>query len=87
MDVDPRLYVVRYLRAWQLQAVLGDALRERFDQDWWRNPRAGPWLASELLARGQRDGAEAVAAAVAPGGGAGALDFAPLVRGIERALG
>jgi hypothetical protein len=34
-----------------LQAAPLDAgLRERFDEDWWRNPRAGPWLATAVLA-------------------------------------
>jgi hypothetical protein len=97
VDVDPRLYVVRYLRAWQLQAALGDALRERFDEDWWRNPRAGPWLTGTLMAEGQALPAEAIAAlaagrASAPGSetagdGAGALGFGGVVAAIEQRLG
>jgi hypothetical protein len=82
VDVDPGLYVVRYLRAWQLQAVLGETLRERFDEDWWRNPGAGPWIERELLAHGQREPAHALAERVA----GAALDFAPVVRAIERRL-
>lgn len=88
VDVDARLYVARYLRAWQLQAVLGEALREGFDEDWWRNPRAGPWLTATLLAEGQSLDAEGVAARAAvavPGEGA-ALGFAPLVRTLEGRL-
>jgi hypothetical protein len=86
VDVDARFYVARYLRAWQLQAVLADALRERYDDDWWRNPRAGPWLVGTLMAEGQTGGAEGLAALVdAPGGAA--LSFAPLVSGLERRLG
>ena len=85
VDVDARLYVARYLRGWQLQAVLADALRERFDEDWWRNPRAGPWLTGALMAEGQGLDAAGVAA-LATGEPARVLDFAPAVRTIERHL-
>ncbi|MDF1505216.1 hypothetical protein [Roseisolibacter sp. H3M3-2] len=82
VDVDPRLYVVRYLRAWQLQALLAGALRERYDEDWWRNPRAGPWLVGTLMAEGQALDAEGLARRVDAGG----LSFDPLVRGLEATL-
>ena len=49
VDVDPRFYSARYLRAWQLQALLAETLTERFDADWWRNPVAGPWIVEELF--------------------------------------
>ena len=52
VDVDPRYYAARYLRAWQLQAVIGESLVERFDEDWYRNPRAGPYIVETLFARG-----------------------------------
>lgn len=42
---------VAFLRAEQLGAVLREHLRERFDEDWYRNPRAG-----EALAHFLRDG-------------------------------
>ncbi|MGZ8376849.1 MAG: hypothetical protein ACXW05_02015 [Gemmatirosa sp.] len=89
VDVDPRLYVVRYLRAWQLQAVLGVALRDRFDEDWWRNPRAGPWLTDTLMREGQRLPAEEIAALAigAEGGDAPLLGFAPVIAAIETRLG
>jgi hypothetical protein len=92
VDVDPRLYVVRYLRAWQLQAVLAGALRERYDEDWWRNPRAGPWLAGRLMAEGQAlpaDGIAQLALGTTPAEGAGgaALGFAPVIAAIEQRLG
>ncbi|MFL5577946.1 MAG: hypothetical protein ACJ79S_18485 [Gemmatimonadaceae bacterium] len=83
VDVDPRFYAARYLRAWQLQALLAEALVARFDEDWWRNPRAGPWVVEQLFAEGQRELATELALRV--GGGAG-LSFAPLVRAIEGAL-
>jgi hypothetical protein len=82
VDVDARFYSARYLRAWQLQAVVTRALVERFDEDWFRNPRAGPWVRGELFAPGQRERADEVAERVA----GGALSFAPLVRGIEEML-
>lgn len=80
VDVDPRYYAARYLRAWQLQAVLDEALRERFDEDWWRNPKAGPWMVAELFGHGQRELADEQARRVAGKG----LSFAPVVAGIER---
>lgn len=83
VDVDPRYYAARYLRAWQLQAVLNDALRDRFDADWWRNPRAGPWIVAELFAHGQRERADEQATRVAGKG----LSFAPVIAGIERMVG
>ena len=82
VDVDPHLYAVRYLRAWQLQALLTESLVERFDVDWYRNPRAGPWLVQNLFAEGQRERADEIAERVA----ARALSFAPLVRSTEALL-
>jgi hypothetical protein len=83
VDVDARFYAARYLRAWQLQSVVTRALVERFDVDWWRNPRAGPWLVGELFAAGQRELAQEQAQRVA----GAELSFAPLVAAIERMLG
>jgi hypothetical protein len=82
VDVDPRFYAARYLRAWQLQALLTETLRERYDVDWWRNPRAGPWIVAELFGEGQRELAHEQAERVA----AKPLSFAPLVRAVERML-
>lgn len=59
-DVDPRFYCARYLRAWALHSVLVQALRDAFDEDWFRNPRAAPFLL-ELFAVGLRDDADTVA--------------------------
>ena len=83
VDVDARYYAARYLRAWQLQAVLNESLVQRYDQDWWRNPRAGPWIVQALFSEGQRELAHEQARRVS---GAD-LSFAPLVREIERLLG
>jgi hypothetical protein len=83
VDLDPRFYSARYLRAWQLQALLDETLTERFDADWWRNPRAGPWIVGELFGHGQRELAHEQAARVS----GKALGFSPLIRSIERMLG
>ena len=83
VDVDTRFYAARYLRAWQLQALLDETLTERYDEDWLRNPRAGPWVVQALFGEGQRELAHEQAARVADQ----ALSFAPLVRAIERKLG
>jgi hypothetical protein len=83
VDVDPRYYAVRYLRAWQLQALISETLVELFDADWWRNPRAGPWICSVLFGEGQRELAHEQAQRVAKK----ELSFAPLVRAVERLLG
>lgn len=82
VDVDPRFYAARYLRAWQLQALITETLVERYDVDWWRNPRAGPWITQALFGEGQRELAGEQAQRVA----GKSLTFAPLVRAIERSL-
>ena len=82
VDVDPRFYSARYLRAWQLQALLNESLVERFNDDWWRNPNAGPWMVGELFGRGQRERADEQAQRIA----GKTLGFAPLTRAIERML-
>jgi hypothetical protein len=82
VDVDPRYYAVRYLRAWQLQALITETLVELYDVDWWRNPRAGPWICSALFGEGQRELANEQAQRVAKK----ELSFAPLVRAVEKLL-
>ena len=82
IDVDPRFYAARYLRAWQLQALITETLVERYDADWWRNPRAGPWIIAALFGEGQRELAHEQAERVA----GKPLSFAPLVRAVERML-
>ena len=81
VDLDPGFYSARYLRAWQLQALVSNYLTEKFNDDWYRNPAAGPWLTGELLSRGQRDTADELAGRLG-----GELSFAPLQRAIERGL-
>lgn len=81
IDLDPRFYSARYLRAWQLQSVVDESLVNSFDADWFRNPRAGPWLVRELLAEGQRETADEIAKRAG-----GSLSFSPLIGKIERLL-
>jgi hypothetical protein len=83
VDVDPRYYAARYLRAWQHQALITETLVERYDADWWRNPRAGPWVVQSLFGEAQRELAHEQAQRVS----GKTLSFAPLVRSIERMLG
>jgi hypothetical protein len=83
VDVDPRYYSARYLRAWQLQALMSETLTERFDEDWWRNPRAGPWMVQSLFGEAQRELADELATRIS----GRQLSFAPLIREIERLLG
>lgn len=82
VDVDPRYYSARYLRAWQLQSILNQQLTARFDVDWYRNPAAGPWLVRELFSQGQRESAEEIARRA----GSDKLSFTPLIRAIEGML-
>jgi hypothetical protein len=83
VDVDPRYYAARYLRAWQHQALITETLVERYDADWWRNPRAGPWMMQSLFGEAQRELAHEQAQRVS----GKPLSFGPLVRSIERMLG
>jgi hypothetical protein len=82
MDLDSRFYSTRYLRAWQLQALLDEGLVNRFNEDWWRNPAAGPWITGELMAEGQRESANELACRVAGTD----ISFGPLKRRIESLL-
>ena len=82
IDLDSRFYSTRYLRAWQLQALLDDGLTDRFNEDWWRNPAAGPWIVGELFAEGQRESASEVGQRAA----GAEISFAPLTRKIESLL-
>jgi hypothetical protein len=80
-DVDPGFYAARYLRAWQLQAGLAGALTRRFDEDWYRNPRAGSFI-QHLMSRGQADNADQLARQVT----GTSLDFEPVARHLEARL-
>jgi hypothetical protein len=81
LDLDDGFYAARYLRAWQLEAALRTDLIARFDEDWFRNPRAGPSVAG-FLVRGQREDATTLARSAL----GAELTFAPLVAACEAAL-
>ncbi|MBA2565101.1 MAG: hypothetical protein H0V09_06720 [Gemmatimonadetes bacterium] len=79
-DVDPRFYSVCYLQSWMLCGLLHRKLRERFDVDWYRNPRTGSYL-SALFARGQRETAAELATMLG-----GPLDFDALLAWVREGL-
>lgn len=81
LDLDDGFYAARYLRAWQLEAALRAHCVERFDEDWFRNPRTGPFLL-DLFALGQRDDARLLARSRL----GTELTFAPLAAACEAAL-
>ncbi len=74
-DLDRGFWAARQLRGWMLAAILGCELRTRFDEDWYRNPDAGPFL-GELMAGGQREDAARLGVRL----GAERLDAEPLLR-------
>ena len=80
-DVDLHFYAARYWRAWRFEAQLREFLTERFDEEWYRNDRTGPFLLG-LWRQGQRHPVEALAAhlGLPPDG----LD--PLLRQVTRHL-
>lgn len=65
-DLDAAFTALREAHAPALQAGLLDALHQRFDVDWWRNPEAGPWLV-ELFAQGGLESAPVLAQRLALG--------------------
>lgn len=81
IDVDPGFYAARYLRAWQLEAGLAQLLTTRYDEDWWRNPRAGTFV-QHLMSRGQAEPAHRMAAEHFDH----ELSFAPCARRLETIL-
>ena len=54
----------------------------QFDEDWYRNPSAGPWMVRESFGEGQRELASELAARV----GAPPLSFDPVIKAIEAGL-
>lgn len=80
-DLDPFFYAARYLRAWIFEAQLRELLRERFDEEWYRNDRAGPFLLA-LWQRGQRHPIEQLAVEL----GLAPLSLDPLLAQLTAAL-
>jgi hypothetical protein len=60
MTAEPGFRVARRIRADQLQSVISGHLRDRFDEDWFRNPRAGEALLG-LFRPGQKFNASEIA--------------------------
>ena len=81
-DVDPFFYAARYLRAWIFEAQLRDLLRERFDEEWYRNDRTGPFL-RDLWRQGQRLTLEGLSEQL----GSGPPTIEPLLKPILEDLG
>ena len=81
IDVDPAFNSARYLRAWQLESLISETLRERIDEEWYRDPRAGE-LIHQLMSRGQSSPAHDLASEVAGVG----LTFETIVRRLESLL-
>ncbi len=80
-DLDPFFYAARYLRAWIFEAQLKDLLRDRFDEEWYRNDRTGPFLLA-LWQQGQRHTIEELATEL----GLGPLSLDPLLAQITTDL-
>lgn len=76
-DADPALPAATTLRGLAIAGEIEPALRERCDEDWWRNPRTGPLLQGAWARGGAVRGDEA---AKLLGGGA------PSLAGYARAL-
>ncbi len=72
-DIDRSFYGARYLRAWNMEALLSKHLVHYFDEDWYRNPRTGVFL-KKHWALGQRFRVEELAKEI----GYDALTTAPL---------
>ncbi|HET6361210.1 MAG TPA: hypothetical protein VFH11_04055 [Gemmatimonadota bacterium] len=81
-DVDPHFYCVRYLRAWMFAGAVHAELRDRYDVDWFLNPRSGPFLA-ELWALGQEGRVEDLARERL---GVELLGFGPLMEMIDERI-
>lgn len=81
VEADPFLASARALRGILGAALLADGLRERFDEDWYRNDRTGPFL-RELWRQGLRPTLEAMLEELA----LGPLRPEPLLRRITQHL-
>ncbi len=82
-DADPQLYGARYLRGWALEAQLTKTLRERFDEDYFRNPASGRYLEG-LFGLGGTHDAEGLARLVGADGLSLQAAGARLVDGLNR---
>ncbi|MBI4213189.1 MAG: hypothetical protein HY534_02680 [Chloroflexi bacterium] len=81
-DVDDGFYCAAYLRAWMFEAQHRRFLRNQFDQEWFRNPKAGKFLI-ELWQEGQKYNVEEIARFMGYGG----LDIAHVAEDIRSLMG
>nr|BCX01579.1 MAG: hypothetical protein KatS3mg041_1625 [Bacteroidota bacterium] len=80
-DVDGFFYIANYLRAWMFTAQLRRHLIESFDEDWYLNPRTGPFL-RDLWALGQTYTADELLDRI----GAGGMRIDPLIERLHEAF-
>ena len=60
-DVDETFYAADYSRAFVLGGMMHDAVRRRFGEDWYANPKVGAFLREQLFAPGTSLSSEDVA--------------------------
>ena len=77
-DLSRHLYSARHLQGWILEAMLHRHLVHYFEEDWFRNPRAGAFLL-RLWNQGQESDAGRVSTQI----GYPALDLQPLIEDLE----
>jgi hypothetical protein len=78
----PLLHPASRVEAWQGASVLAESLVERFDVDWYRNPRSGPWLVQGVFAPACGE----VAAEMVKGATAREPSLRPYIDHLERLL-
>ena len=78
-SVEPEFDSARRIRAAQLAAIHVATLRNRFDEDWYRNPRAGGYL-RDLFSHGRRYSAPELAVQLV----SQRLSFEPLMQELSR---
>ncbi len=81
-DVDDGFYAAEYIKAWIFEAQLRRYLLREFDDEWFRNPKAGRFLI-ELWRDGQRHPVSQLARFVGDEG----LDAGPVTADIRALLG
>jgi hypothetical protein len=80
-DADVGLGHATALRAASLEASLAAHMRNQLDEDWWKNPRSGPYLL-KLYAQGQLESAPVLAERLA----LGPLSLSAVTRRLETVL-
>jgi hypothetical protein len=81
-DVDGGFYAAQYVRAWIFEAQHRQYLQREFDDEWFRNPKAGKFLV-ELWRDGQRHPVEELADFMGYAG----LDLGPVTEEINALMG